>query len=57
MASTVTDRCVGSTFGRGHLSHGYVMAFVKMSAEKQVGFLHESKLPEWEKSLGHLSSD
>ena len=41
MADTVMGRCVGSTFGRGHLSHGCVMAFVRMSTEEQVGFLQE----------------
>lgn len=56
MADTAMDRCVGSTFGRGHLSHGCVMAFVRMSTEEQVGFLQERKLPEWEWSLDHLSS-
>lgn len=56
MADTAMDRCVGSTFGRGHLSHGCVMAFVRMSTEKQVGFPQERKLPEWEQSLDHLSS-
>lgn len=56
MADIVMDRCVGSTFGRGHLSHGCVMAFVRMSTEEQVGFLQERKLPEWEQSLDHLSS-
>lgn len=56
MADTAMDRCVGSTFGRGHLSHGCVMAFVRMSTEEHVGFLQERKLPEWEQSLDHLSS-
>lgn len=47
MAGRVMDRCMGSTFGRGHLSHGCVMAFVRMSTEKQVSFLHERKLADW----------
>lgn len=56
MTDTEVARCVGSTFTRGHLSHGCVMAFVRMSTGKQVGFLQERKLPEWEQSLDHLSS-
>lgn len=56
MADTAMDRCMGSTFGRGHLSHGCVMAFVRMSTEEHVGFLQDRKLPEWEQSLDHLSS-
>lgn len=40
------DRCVGSTFGRRHLSHGCVMASVGMSIEKQVDFL-ERKCSGW----------
>lgn len=53
---------MGSTFGRGHLSHGCVMmAFVRMSTEEQVGFLQERKLPEWEltfllANVGYLSA-
>lgn len=37
MAGTVVERCVGSTFGRGHLSHGCVMAFVRMSTSTFTG--------------------